>query len=163
MIIPAIRHQSVSRTVMNEYVLPQHTNALGNVFGGQVMAWVDICGAICAQRHCNRVAVTLFVDDLKFEQPVKLGEVMHLEAQVSATFRTSMEIEVVARGERPLTGESWSCVTARMTFVAIDEAGVPTPIPALELDSEALRKSQSEGEERRAQRRTTGPKSVKII
>lgn len=159
--IPATRAQAVSRTVMNEYVLPQHANALGNVFGGQVMAWVDICGAICAQRHCNRVAVTLFVDDLKFEQPVKVGEVMHLEAQVTATFRTSLEIQVVARGERPLTGESWSCVTARMTFVAIDEAGAPTPIPALELDSDEVRASQHDGELRRAHRRTSAPTSAR--
>ena len=162
MMIPTLRNQSVSRTVMNEYVLPQHTNALGNVFGGQVMAWVDICGAICAQRHCNRVAVTLFVDDLKFQQPVKLGEVMNLEAQVTATFRTSLEIEVVARGERPLTGESWSCVTARMTFVAIDDAGVPTPIPALELDTDAVCRSQADGEARREMRRAGPAKDARI-
>ena len=61
------RAQAQSRTQMTEYVLPQHTNALGGVFGGQIMAWVDLCAAICAQRHAGRMAVTAFVDDLKFE------------------------------------------------------------------------------------------------
>jgi len=88
-----------SRTQMTEYVLPQHANALGNVFGGQIMAWVDLCAAICAQRHSGRVAVTAFVDDLKFEQPVRVGEVVRLAAQVTAVFRTSLEIEVIASGE----------------------------------------------------------------
>lgn len=153
------RHQASSRTVMNEYVLPQHTNALANVFGGQIMAWADLCAAICAQRHSGRVAVTLFVDDLKFERPVKAGEVVHLEAQVSAVFRTSMEIEVIATGERPMTGEVWPCVTARLTFVAIDDHGVPTAVPPLVLDSDAVRASQKAGELRREQRRAVAPPS----
>ena len=72
----APRSQAASRTQMTEYVLPQHANALGSVFGGQIMGWVDLCAAICAQRHSGRMAVTAFVDDLKFEQPVRIGEVV---------------------------------------------------------------------------------------
>src|SRR5882672_8887758 len=93
------RPQSVSITEMTEYVLPQHANALGNVFGGQIMGWVDLCGAIAAQRHSGKMAVTAFVDDLKFQAPVKIGEVVRLRARVTATFRTSMEVEVVVEGE----------------------------------------------------------------
>lgn len=144
--------QSASRTEMTEYVLPQHANALGNVFGGQIMAWVDLCAAICAQRHSGHIAVTAFVDDLKFEQPVRVGEVVRLHAQVLATFKTSMEIGVVVEGEDSRTGRRWPCVSAWLTFVAIDDARKPTAVPRLILDSDAVRASQADGERRRASR-----------
>jgi acyl-CoA hydrolase len=137
---------------MTEYVLPQHANALGGVFGGQIMAWIDLCAAICAQRHAGRQAVTAFVDDLKFEQPVRIGEVVRLEAFVTAVFRTSMEIEVVVEGEDATTRRRWPCVTALVTFVAIDEARRPTAVPPLLLDSDDVRASQAAGEARRASR-----------
>jgi acyl-CoA hydrolase len=149
------RPQSASITEMTEYVLPQHTNALGGVFGGQIMAWVDLCAAICAQRHSGRMAVTAFVDDLKFEQPVRVGEVVRLEARVTATFHTSMEIEVVVEGEDAPSGRRWPCVTARLTFVAIDEARRPAPVPPLRLDTAEVRASQAAGEERRRARLAT--------
>lgn len=137
---------------MTEYVLPQHTNALGSVFGGQIMAWVDLCGAICAQRHSGRMAVTAFVDDMKFELPVRVGEVVRLEAVVTAVFRTSMEIEVIVEGEDAMTGRRWPCVDARLTFVAIDDARRPTSIPPLVLDTDEVRHSQVAGERRRGER-----------
>ncbi len=149
------RPQSASITQMTEYVLPQHANALGGVFGGQIMAWIDLCAAICAQRHSGKMAVTAFVDDLKFEQPVRVGEVVRLEARVTATFRTSMEIEVVVEGEHAMTGRRWPCVTARLTFVGIDANGKPTPVPPLLLDSDEVRASQAAGEARRAARLAT--------
>ena len=144
--------QSQSLTEMTEYVLPPHANALGNVFGGQIMAWVDLCGAICAQRHSGRVAVTAFVDDLKFEQPVKVGEVVRLCARVTATFRTSMELEVVVEGEDARTMKRWPCVSALLTYVAIDDDGKPTPVPPLALDTDAVRDSQAAGQRRREAR-----------
>jgi acyl-CoA hydrolase len=146
------KSQSASLTEMTEYVLPQHANALGNVFGGQIMAWVDLCGAICAQRHSGCIAVTAFVDDLKFQQPVKVGEVVRLRANVNATFRTSMEIAVEVEGEDARTGRRWPCVSALLTFVAIDEAGKPTPVPPLALDRDETRATQAAGERRRQER-----------
>jgi acyl-CoA hydrolase len=146
------RPQSHSVTDMTEYVLPQHANAYGSVFGGQIMAWVDLCAAICAQRHSGRACVTAFVDDLKFEKPVRVGEVVRLRAKVSAVFRTSLEIDVDVQGEDATTGRTWPCVHARVTFVALDATRAPTPIPRLALDSEATANSQREGEERRARR-----------
>jgi acyl-CoA hydrolase len=139
---------------MTEYVLPQHANLLGNVFGGQIMAWIDLCAAICAQRHSGQMAVTAFVDDLMFESPVKVGEVAHLTAQVTAVFRTSMEIEIVVLGEESRTRRRWPCVKALVTFVAIDANGKPTPIPPLEMDSDEVRISQAAGEARRTARLT---------
>ena len=143
------RPQVDSITEMTEYVLPQHTNALGNVFGGQIMAWVDLCAAICAQRHSGQMAVTAFVDDLMFQQPVRVGEVVTLCAKVTATFRTSMEIEVNVHGENSRTRERWPCVDAFIVFVAIDSAGTSIPVPALLLDSDEMRASQAAGERRR--------------
>lgn len=149
------RPQAASRTQMTEYVLPQHANALGSVFGGQIMAWLDLCAAICAQRHSGHMAVTAFVDDIKFELPVRVGEVVRLDAHVTATFRTSMEIEVVVEGEDAMTARRWPCVHARLTFVAIDEARKPTPVRALVMDTDEVRASQAAGEARRQARLTT--------
>jgi acyl-CoA hydrolase len=137
---------------MTEYVLPQHANALGNVFGGQIMGWVDLCAAICAQRHTGEMAVTAFVDDLKFMRPVKVGEVVHARARVTATFNTSLELEVVVQGENSRTRERWPCVNAFVVFVAIDKDGKPTPVPPLVLDTDELRVSQAAGERRRQAR-----------
>ena len=139
-------------TEMTEYVLPQHANALGNVFGGQIMAWVDLCAAMTAQRHGGHMAVTAFVDDLMFENPVKVGEVVHLRAQLTATFRTSMEVEVTVTGEDLRTRRRWPCVHAYLTFVCIDDHGRPVPVTPLLLDSPETQRSQVLGAERRAHR-----------
>lgn len=148
---------SASVTEMTEYVLPQHANALGTVFGGQIMAWVDLCGAICAQRHSGFFAVTAFVDDLKFEAPIRIGEVAHLRARLTATFRTSMEIRVDAFGEDARTGRTWPCVSALLTFVAVEPASdgaasKPVPVPPLLLDTPEAKAAQAAGEKRREER-----------
>jgi acyl-CoA hydrolase len=150
--IPA-RRADDSICAMTELVLPSHANALGTVFGGTIMGWVDLCAAIAAQRHCNRTVVTAFVDDLSFQGPVRVGEVVRLEARVTATFRTSLEVEVVVRGENPIEGRTWPCVQAFLTFVAIDETTrKPVPVPQLVLDDDQARARQRAGEERRAHR-----------
>ncbi len=146
------RAQSESLCEMNEYVLPQHANAMGNVFGGQIMAWVDLCAAICAQRHAGRPCVTAFVDDLLFKRPVLVGQVVRLRALVLATFRTSMEIDVKVTGEDTLTGETWPTVECRVVFVAVDEGRRPTPIPALVLETADDAAAQAAAEERRRAR-----------
>ncbi len=154
MTIPGLpgRTQIESITEMTEYVLPQHANVFGNVFGGQIMAWVDLCGAICSQRHSARPCVTAFIDDMLFEGPVRVGEVVHLRARVTATFRTSMELEVVVTGEDSLTRRRWPCVSCLIVFVALDDERRPTPVPPLMLDSDAIRSSQSAAEARRRER-----------
>jgi acyl-CoA hydrolase len=137
---------------MVEYVLPQHANVAGTVFGGQIMAWVDLCAAICAQRHAGRPCVTAFVDDLLFKRPVRVGQVVRLRAQLTATFRTSMEIDVAVTGEDTVTGEEWPTVECRATFVAIGEDRKPAPIPTLLLETDADRAGQAAAEERRRAR-----------
>jgi acyl-CoA hydrolase len=138
---------------MTELVLPSHANALGTVFGGTIMGWVDLCGAIAAQRHARRLVVTAFVDDLVFEGPVRVGEVVRLEGRVTATFRTSMEVEVVVTGESAVHDRIWPCVRAMLTFVAIDETTRrPVPVAPLLLDDDDARARQRAAEERRAHR-----------
>lgn len=137
---------------MTEYVLPQHTNVFGAVFGGQIMAWVDICAAICAQRHSGRPCVTAFVDDLLFRRPVQMGQVVRLHAEIRATFVTSMEIDVRVWGEDPLTGEEWPTVECLTTFVALDDDRRPTAVPPLLLESDADREAQEGAEQRRRAR-----------
>jgi acyl-CoA hydrolase len=137
---------------MLEYVLPQHANIGGTVFGGQIMAWVDLCAAICAQRHAGRPCVTAFVDDLLFKRPVLVGQVVRLRAHVLAAFRTSMEIDVSVWGEDTVTGETWPTVECRVVFVAVDEARKPTPVPPLLLETDADRDGQAAADERRRAR-----------
>jgi acyl-CoA hydrolase len=143
------KSRSASRTDMTEYVLPQHATVHGTVFGGQIMAWVDICAAICAQRHAGRPCVTAFVDDLLFRRPVDVGQVVRLTAQVVATFRTSMEIEVTVYGEDTVTGAVWPTVDCLVTMVAMSDDRRPTPVPPLLLESDAHREAQEEAARRR--------------
>jgi acyl-CoA hydrolase len=148
----APKRRAASATDMVEYVLPQHANIGGTVFGGQIMAWVDLCAAVCAQRHAGMPCVTAFVDDLLFKRPVRVGQVVRLHAEVVATFRTSIEIEVKVSGEDTVTGEVWPTVEANVVFVAMDDARRPTPVPPLHLETDADRAAHAAAEARRKAR-----------
>lgn len=125
------RTPAESVTEMTELVLPGHANVLGSVFGGQVMAWVDICAAVTAQRHCGRIAVTAAVDDLQFLAPIRVGDIVRLTSRINEAFGSSMEIEVSVEVEDPATRLRTLCVEAFLTFVCLDEAGEPLRVPAL--------------------------------
>jgi acyl-CoA hydrolase len=148
----AARRVEASVTTMTEYVLPTHANIHGNVFGGQILAWVDLCGAICAQRHTGNTAITAGIDELQFERPIKIGQVVVLKARVTAAFRTSVEILVEVEGEEATTGVRWPCVSAFVSFVAVDENRVPIAVPPLEFVTEAERALAAAAEGRREQR-----------
>jgi acyl-CoA hydrolase len=144
-------------TNMTEYVLPTHANALGNVFGGQVLAWMDLCAAICAQRFSGMVCVTAGIDDLSFEGPIQVGQVVRLAARITATFRTSLEIFVEVRGEDATTGRTWPCVSGFLTFVGFRD-GKPAQVPPLlvrtevqEAEVEAARRRRDARLSRRAE------------
>ncbi|MFT6143743.1 MAG: acyl-CoA hydrolase [Myxococcota bacterium] len=127
-----IVHPSETRTEMTWLVLPQHTNNVGGVFGGQVMAWIDVCAAVSAQRFTRKVVVTAAMDNLSFKVAAKDGEVMVLQGQVNFAGRTSMEVGVRVESENPLTGERVHTSTAYLTFVALGDDGRPTQVPTLE-------------------------------
>ncbi|MEC7518315.1 MAG: acyl-CoA thioesterase [Myxococcota bacterium] len=141
-----------SYTEMTELVLPQHGNVLGSAFGGTVLAWIDVCGAIAAQRHCHRVAVTAAIDEVNFLAPITVGDVVVLSARVNAAFRTSMEVEVEVKVEDARTGHRRRCVDAFMTFVAVGEDRKPCAVPPLIAESADDERRRAEAEARRAER-----------
>lgn len=121
---------------MTELVLPIHTNALGSVFGGTVMSWIDIAAAICAQRHSRKIVVTAHIDEVQFVAPVYKGWVVNLKASVNHVGKTSMEIGVRVDAENPQSGETFHTASAYLTFVALDSHGKPTSVNPLVIESE---------------------------
>ncbi len=120
---------SDSETIMTELVLPNDTNQLGNLLGGRLMHWIDICAATAAARHSNRVCVTASVDKIDFHHPIKLGELVILKASVNRVFNTSMEVGVKVYAENIKTGEIKHTNSAYLTFVSLDEEGKPCLAP----------------------------------
>jgi acyl-CoA hydrolase len=149
-----------SLVVMTELVLPSHTNALGTIFGGQIMSWVDIAAAISAGRHSRRSVVTASIDALHFLAPVRLGHYVHIRATVNFASRTSMEVGVRVDSENPLTGEITHCSTAYTTFVALDDHGRPTPILPI-LPATADEKRRYEAAKKRREARVTLAETLK--
>jgi acyl-CoA hydrolase len=141
-----------SRVEMTEIVLPSHTNQLGTIFGGQLMAWIDIAGAIASTRHARGVCVTASIDALHFVAPVKLGQHVSLRASVNFAGRTSMEVGVRLESEEPSTGKRLHVASSYLTFVAIDADGCPRPIPAVIPETPAEQRRFANAQTRRAAR-----------
>lgn len=137
---------------MTELVLPSHTNALGNIFGGVVMAWIDIAGAIAAQRYARSQVVTVSIDYLHFIVPIKIGYTVVIEADVTHAGHTSMEVEVTVNAENSSTGESKRATVAYLTYVAIDEFGRPKAVPKFKTTTPAEKKRFAEAQKRREAR-----------
>lgn len=146
---------TASRVVMTELVLPADTNNHGNIFGGRLLALADKCAAIAAVRHCRMPVVTASFDRVDFIRPVRSRDVVVLTAEVTATFRTSMEVQVLVEAENPLSGHRVRSFRARVTMVAIDDHGAPVPIQPLEFDTEEERDRARVAEERRRHRLET--------
>lgn len=123
-----------TRVEMTQLVLPEHTNAMGTIFGGQVAAWIDVCGAIAAQRFCRKQVVTASIDELVFHNPIQRGHIAIFRASVNAAWTHSMEVGVRVEGEDPLTGVRTSTSTAYLTFVALEADGSPAQVPTLLVD-----------------------------
>lgn len=120
-----------SRTFLTDLVFPPDTNHHNTIFGGKVMAYVDKIACISAMRHCRKPVVTVSSDSFDFLAPIKTGEAINLEAYVTWTHRTSMEVFVKVESENLLTGEKRMTARAYLTMIALDEAGKPTPVPAV--------------------------------
>ena len=118
-----------SLTTMTELVLPNDTNGLNNLMGGRLMYWMDIVSAIAAQKHSNRLVVTASVDNISFSEPIGLGNVLTLRAQVTRAFNTSMEVFIEAWAEDIPNQVKFSTNKAYFTFVALDREGKPTQVP----------------------------------
>ena len=137
---------------MTQLVLPTHTNALDTIFGGQVMAWIDIAAAISAQRHSGKPVVTASIDRLDFIAPIKKGWVVNLRASVNYVSKTSMEVGVRVEAENPKTSEYFHTASAYLTFVAVDTNGRPTAVPGLIINTEIDKRRFFAAEMRRKQR-----------
>lgn len=149
----APRGHSLSEPVlMTELVLPSHTNDLGTIFGGTIMAWIDIAGAIAARRYAHAPVVTLSIDYLQFFVPIKIGYVVRTHARVTHVGRTSMEVEAIVEAENPSTGEVRKATQAYLTYVAVDEFGRPKPVPPYTPKTPEEKKQAQEAEGRRSRR-----------
>lgn len=134
---------------MNEIVLPNDVNSLGNLKGGRLLHLMDICAAISSQRHTNRVCVTAAVDNVEFNSPIRGGEVITLKSQVNRTFNTSMEIEINVWAENTITRTRRKSNRAFYTFVAMDETNRPTQVPPVIPETEAEKARYEEALRRR--------------
>jgi len=122
--------------VMTELVLPNDTNMLGNLLGGRLLHWIDIAGALAAARHARNAVATVSIESVDFRHPIRKGEMVMLNARVIWTGRTSIRVCVTVKKENLYTGETVSTNNAMLTFVAMDGAGSPCPVPAIQPDTE---------------------------
>lgn len=122
---------SDSHTIMTELVLPNDTNLFGNLMGGRLMYWMDIAAAMATQKHCNAPAVTASVDNISFENPIKLGNAVHIEAKVTRAFNSSMEVYLKVYGEDLIQQYKYKSNEAYYTFVALDPHNKPKQVPQL--------------------------------
>lgn len=126
---PKGRPVSASKTEMTEIVLPNDANPLGNIMGGRVMHWMDICAAIAAGRHARTPVVTANVDQIDFHRPVRVGAVLSIRASVNYAHRTSMEVGVKIWSEDRASGERSHVASAYLTFVSLDrDTGTPRQV-----------------------------------
>lgn len=147
---------SASRITLSQLMHPEHANLLGNVHGGWIMKLVDESGALACMRHAQRKVVTVAIDSLVFRQPIRIGDLVILKAEVSYTGRTSMEVSVEVHAENPITGEQIHTNTAYLVYVALDDEGRPTAVPPLraETDEEKQKMEQAQArQERRLKQR----------
>ncbi|WP_192349646.1 acyl-CoA thioesterase [Algoriphagus sp. Y33] len=120
-----------SAVVMTEMVLPNDTNTLNNLMGGKLMHWMDVVAAIAAQKHSNSIVVTASADNISFQEPIALGNVVTLKAQVTRAFNSSMEVFIEVTAEDIPANKKITTHRAFFTFVAVDENNKPSRIPEL--------------------------------
>ena len=131
---------SETYTLKTELVLPNDTNNLGNLMGGQLLHWMDVIAAISAQRATNRTVVTVAVDFVEFKASIPLGAIVILEARVTRTFNTSLEVRIDVNYEILQTGVRHACNSAYYTFVAVDQSGQPIPVNSVVPETEEEKK-----------------------
>ena len=141
-----------SRISIAQLMHPEHANNLGNVHGGWIMKLVDEAGALACMRHAQRRVVTVAIDSMIFRQPIRIGDLIILNAEVTYTGRTSMEVEVQVQAENPITDERTHTNTAYLVYVALDDDGNPVPVPALKTETEEEKQKMEQANERQRRR-----------
>jgi len=141
-----------SRISIAQLMQPEHANNLGNVHGGWIMKLVDEAGALACMRHAGRRVVTVAIDSMVFRNPIKIGDLVLLNAEVTYTGRTSLEVEVQVQAENPLTGERTHTNTAYLVYVALDDNGHPVAVPPLITETEDEKRKMEAAKERQKRR-----------
>jgi acyl-CoA hydrolase len=141
-----------SRIQIAQLMHPEHANLLGNVHGGWIMKLVDEAGALACMRHAQRKVVTVAIDSMVFRNPIKIGDLVILNAMVTYTGHTSMEAEVQVQAENPITGERTHTNTAYLVYVALNDDGKPTPVPPVKAETEDEKRKTESAQERQARR-----------
>jgi len=131
---------------------PEHANLLGNVHGGWIMKLVDEAGALACMRHAQKKVVTVAIDSMTFREPIRIGDLIILNAEVAYAGRTSMEAEVQVLAENPVTGERTHTNTAYLVYVALDDEGKPTPVPPLRAETNEEKRKMTDALERQERR-----------
>jgi acyl-CoA hydrolase len=143
---------SASESVLTRWMGIQDANIAGNVHGGTLMKMVDEVAGVAAVRHCGTRVVTAALDRMTFTQPVYVGQLVTVKANVNAAWRTSMEVGVRVESENVRTGEVTHTSTAYLTMVALTDDGEPTPVPGVEATTEDEKRRQREAQLRRDNR-----------
>lgn len=151
-----------SKAIKASMVQPPDTNNYGTMFGGRVMFNIDDIAAIAATRHARTSVVTASTDSVDFLHPIRNGHSVCLEAFVTWTYRSSVEVFVKVVSEDMLTGERTVCATAFVTFVAMDINGEKQMVPEVVPESE-LEKFLFEGAPERARERMAKRKQSKAL
>ncbi len=141
-----------SRVTLSQLMHPEHANLLGNVHGGWIMKLVDEAGALACMRHAQKKVVTVAIDSMTFRQPIRIGDLIILNAELTYTGKTSMEVEVKVLAENPVTGEQTHTNTAYLVYVALDDEGHPTNVPALITETEEEKVGMAQAKKRQAYR-----------
>jgi acyl-CoA hydrolase len=141
-----------SRVTISQLMHPEHANLLGNIHGGWIMKLVDEAGALACMRHAQRKVVTVAIDSMVFRQPIRIGDLIIINAEVSYAGRTSLEAEVQVLAENPITGERTHTNTAYLVYVALDDSGRPTPVPGLIAETEDEKRRIEKATERQERR-----------
>ncbi|NPV26064.1 MAG: acyl-CoA thioesterase [Firmicutes bacterium] len=139
---------SASAVTMAQIVLPSQANAAGNMHGGEVMKLMDIAAGVVAQRHSHCNVVTASVDQLTFQEPIFVGDLVICHAEIVYTGRTSMEVLVTVQVENLSRGEIKDALKGYFVMVALDRNGRPTPVPPLKLENEEQKRRFEEGRQR---------------
>jgi uncharacterized protein (TIGR00369 family) len=141
-----------SQMTMAIQMNPEDANPVGNVHGGVIMKYVDTAAGAVAIRHARRICVTASIDRLDFHNPVYVGDLLILKAAVTLVGRTSMEVGVRVEAENLLTGKVRHTASAYLSFVALDEKGIPTEVPPLILETDVETRRNCEAQTRRQAR-----------
>jgi len=146
------RKVSESQSERSEIIFPGDANALGNLFDGRLMQYMDLTGAMAASRHARAITVTASMDHLDFVAPVHVGDLLILKASVNRAFRTSMEVGVKAMVEDVRAQKLRHVSSAYITFVAVDQNGQGLVVPQLELETDHQRRRWEDAGRRREMR-----------